>query len=660
MRNKFIIMIITVFAIVTVLLSLASCRNEMSPIHDKAGPIRITVTAEAEPEKATTITGSAPDIADLYWTYTATKMDDGLALGEQRAPVYAGRIPFSIDLSAGGWQIYTRGYRDEACREMVYSGFVTKTFTGADSVTITVTVCTIESQVSALNSSDTAKKTADIVLRPVVIDRDPTGLAVRHMKLVIANKNIASWSLSDNIWIDDADGATVPEEGIIYEAPIGTGKTISLIVTEEDGSLVAGEGWRKVSLAANCTYIVQGTVTAVPGESTVNISITGPGEPQTAKRTAIIRSVFDVIPSGAPNYAFLYAWADSDGNQLSFPFTTFVDGEWHAGPYSPEELGLQPLTATDGFGLNATEAWVGTSASSNNSASSNYNQKLRKARFATGLTETHKAALSGYTKLAEVTVPEGIVTLSDYTFHACPMLTDVVLPEGLTTIGKGVFKNCSALETLELPTTVTAIGEEIFSGCTKLKTVTLPEGISKFPNYAFQNCATLENIVIPSTVTSIGYYVFSGCSSLKSAVIPSGVTSMETCLFSGCSALTDVTIPNTVTSISNAVFQNCTSLTSVTIPASVRSCQTRAFAGCTALENVTLNNGITLLGSEMFSGCTSLKTITIPNSVTSVGNGIFSGCTALETVYVENYRGIIDFSNTGAPDSTQILFLGEY
>lgn len=660
MKKAFIGKIITVMATIAFLFSIVACRNETLSIHDKAGPVRLTLTAEPENDKALTITGSAPDPADLYWTYTATKMDDGLALGEQRSPVYVGRMPFSLDLSAGEWQIYTRGYRDEYCREMVYDGFGNKTLTGTDNMTITVSVHQSESRIVALNPADVPKKTADIVLLPVLIDLDPEGTAVRHMVLKVSNTPIASWSLVDNVWIDDADSGPIPAEGRLYETPIGKDRTVALIVTEEDESLVAGEGWRKVSLSANCTYVIQGTVTAVPGDIVLDLSVTGPGDLQASKRTAIVSDVFDVIPSGTPDYAFLYAWADCEGTQLDFPFTAFVEGEWHSAPYSPEELGLQPVTSESGFNLNTEEAWVGKSASSNNAATSNYNQKLRKARFAAGSSETHKAALSGYTQLTEATVAEGITTLADYTFNACPLLVSVTLPKGLATIGQGAFRDCASLETLDLPSTVTTLGASAFKGCSKMKSINLPEGITQIPAYAFEDCSALDGFTIPSTVTSIGYYAFNRCSALKTVKIPVGVTVIDTNTFSGCTSLKTLTIPDTVTSINSRAFQNCTSLASVTIPTSVRYCQSQSFMGCTALTNVTLNEGITLLGNEMFSGCTSLRTITIPNSVTNIGTDMFAGCTSLETIYVRNYRGLVDFSNAGVPEGTQILFYGEY
>lgn len=56
--------------------------------------------------------------------------------------------------------------------------------------------------------------------------------------------------------------------------------------------------------------------------------------------------------------------------------------------------------------------------------------------------------------LTSVTLPEGMLTISDYAFYGCSSLTSVTIPDSVTSIGISVFADCTALATLEFLGTV--------------------------------------------------------------------------------------------------------------------------------------------------------------------------------------------------------------
>ena len=85
----------------------------------------------------------------------------------------------------------------------------------------------------------------------------------------------------------------------------------------------------------------------------------------------------------------------------------------------------------------------------------------------------------------ELTVPDGVVSISSYAFAHCVNLTKITIPDGVKRICIGAFRHCIHLQS-----------------------ITIPEGVEHIGNQAFEQCYSLKDIVIPKTVTFIGKKVF--------------------------------------------------------------------------------------------------------------------------------------------------------
>ena len=267
-------------------------------------------------------------------------------------------------------------------------------------------------------------------------------------------------------------------------------------------------------------------------------------------------------------------------------------------------------------------------------------------------------------KITNITIKDGVTSISSYAFYECSKTTSIIIPNSLTNIGYYAFRGCTGLTSITIPDSVTSIGDDAFEGCSGLKTVYYTGNITKwcaihFGNYdsnptyytseLYINGTKIEgNLEIPDGITSIGTYAFENCTGLTNIKIPDSVTSIGQSAFYGCTGLTSVTIGNSVTSIGSQAFYGCTGLTSITIGNSVTSIGDYAFYGCTGLTSITIPNSVTSIGRYAFEGCSGLTSITIPNSVTSIGHYAFEGCSGLKTVY---YTGnitkwcAIDFEN---------------
>lgn len=70
--------------------------------------------------------------------------------------------------------------------------------------------------------------------------------------------------------------------------------------------------------------------------------------------------------------------------------------------------------------------------------------------------------------IASVTLPEGLLIISDYAFAGCIYLTHLVLPNSVISIGINSFANCTGLETAELGMGLTTVEASAFRGCHNL------------------------------------------------------------------------------------------------------------------------------------------------------------------------------------------------
>ena len=113
------------------------------------------------------------------------------------------------------------------------------------------------------------------------------------------------------------------------------------------------------------------------------------------------------------------------------------------------------------------------------------------------------------TLITEVTIPEGITEIKNYTFIGSSSLKQITLPNNLTHIGNETFRNCSALEQVSLPNSITSIGEKAFRNCSNLTQIILPSNITNIGLGAFQMSLALTSVYCEAiTPPTLGDYAF--------------------------------------------------------------------------------------------------------------------------------------------------------
>ena len=305
------------------------------------------------------------------------------------------------------------------------------------------------------------------------------------------------------------------------------------------------------------------------------------------------------------------------------------------------------------------------------------------------LNEMSEALYKDCTELEIMIIPEGTVSIGNYTFSGCTSLKTVVIPDSVISIGSCAFENCISLESIVIPDSVKSIGAWAFAGCTALENVVIPDSITELGGYnggVFRNCTSLKNVVIPEGVTVLPDATFYGCTSLERVTIPKSLQrivghdtfkecpSLTSVYYNGSAVdwmkfdyfspleygvdlycegelLTNLVIPDGVKTI-NRAFSGCTSIQRVVIPNSVESISNYAFRDCTSLESVNIPNSLMAIGAGMFRNCASLQSITIPESVMSLGDQAFAGCTSLERIIVPD--SVINIGAAAFKDCTSL------
>ena len=256
---------------------------------------------------------------------------------------------------------------------------------------------------------------------------------------------------------------------------------------------------------------------------------------------------------------------------------------------------------------------------------------------------------------------DGLLYCGDYLLSADKYQgTDCVVKPGTRLIASGAFSGCENLETVTIPDSVISISNYAFSGCEKLTTVNLPSTISKIEDNAFYGCSSLVTVNIPSNVTTIGNNVFENCSALEKVNISEKVQSIGEEVFKGCNSLKaiDVAKDNTYFCSVDGVLFNKSKTKLIRYPAkkegaysapdSVTFIGDYAFEDCDLLTAITIPNGVEIIGEACFCYCSNLETVILPDSVKFICDRAFICCVRLSSVTLPDnvYVGDAVFSET--------------
>ncbi len=274
---------------------------------------------------------------------------------------------------------------------------------------------------------------------------------------------------------------------------------------------------------------------------------------------------------------------------------------------------------------------------------------LVRASVADGTERLPSSAFANCKLLTDVTLPESVTVLGDFSFSNCIALSDITLPGNLETIGNSAFIGCTAIDSIVLPDSLKNLNYHAFSN-TAFSEITIPasvvkadnaftgsqlrkavfeDGIEAVPANTFLDCKKLTEVVMPDSIRTIGGHAFSGCSMLREIELPGALSSIGTYCFYR-SGIRSIDIPDSVTNIDTDAFRECKLLKEAKTGSGLVKMKDSVFSGCTVLEKVTLSGKLESVGNYSFSGCRKLKEIDYPNQSISKSVHSFDECYSLK------------------------------
>ncbi|MBR7133255.1 MAG: leucine-rich repeat protein [Clostridia bacterium] len=112
--------------------------------------------------------------------------------------------------------------------------------------------------------------------------------------------------------------------------------------------------------------------------------------------------------------------------------------------------------------------------------------------------------------LTDLTIPEKISKIKNYTFYNCSSLKDVTFGENVSEIGEYSFYQCTGINEVKLPDETNSIGVYAFYGCTNLSRLDTGNALALIDPYAFYNSGLID-VFIGGNVVYIDINAFDLC-----------------------------------------------------------------------------------------------------------------------------------------------------
>lgn len=254
------------------------------------------------------------------------------------------------------------------------------------------------------------------------------------------------------------------------------------------------------------------------------------------------------------------------------------------------------------------------------------------------------------TSVENVVFGPDVRIIPDRTFQYCSKIKEITLPDGLLTLGTAAFMDCSSLQKLIVGKALKNVGSlpffgsglqevyynatdanaSIFGGCNALTQIIIGPDVQSVPSIqqlpslrylsigksvkhilSIRSCEKLEEIFynVENLDKELYSTPFSELPSFKKVVFGPDVKVIPPYCFSGCEKLESFDFPKNITRIGESAFSNCLSIREFAPNEGLEDIGDRAFYNCTSLSEITLPGTITNLGSLAFDRCENLLSV---------------------------------------------------
>ena len=295
------------------------------------------------------------------------------------------------------------------------------------------------------------------------------------------------------------------------------------------------------------------------------------------------------------------------------------------------------------------------------------------------------------TTIEQITIDEGITSISSYAFYYCSSVSSLTIPDSVTKMGGNVVFGCSSLEEIHIGKLLASLSTSTFAYCTSLQRFTVAPENTAFSTDSAGALLINGTQLLAYPAGRIGEYT-----------IPDGTTLIYSNAFFYTTQMTTLNIPATVTEIQARAFRYVQNLNTVNYAGTEKQwaavtigdgneallnaelhCTEQEFvdsgecgndltwtldaAGLLTIsgtgdmfdygvldspwcfdakhvQTVVIESGATSIGTNALRGCTEIEQITLPDTLTRIGSYAMLGCTGLATidlpdsvVAIENY-----------------------
>lgn len=283
--------------------------------------------------------------------------------------------------------------------------------------------------------------------------------------------------------------------------------------------------------------------------------------------------------------------------------------------------------------------------------------------------------------LKELTIPENITNIKDFSFYGCTSIEKINIPNTVKNIADSTFAQCANVREITLDINVI---KDWFKGLSSIQSLTIEENVSNISLNAFCGCKGLKKIKWISKVKNleVGKDAFKGCVNLTNVDINSLVLwcnidfandlanpiSLSHTLSVDGSVINELSIPTEITRLKRYSFSGLTKISSVKIGGNLKSIETGAFKDCDGLQKVniydleswcnisfesesnplkyahklycnekeiqhlTIPKTVSDIKSYAFQGADGIISVTIPNTVSTISSLAFEGCNNIHDV----------------------------
>ena len=190
-------------------------------------------------------------------------------------------------------------------------------------------------------------------------------------------------------------------------------------------------------------------------------------------------------------------------------------------------------------------------------------------------TKDNKKLIMCYSKEKDIRIPEGMLSISNYSFRQATNAENVTLPDSLVSIGNGAFQFGNNYKKIHIGKNTSDISQVFkvlnYNGIVEIdsnnKYYTIKDNILYSKDEKTLVCALYRitgKLDIAKGVEKIKSWAFD-VQSMDEVIIQEGLKIIEDAAFSQCAQLKRIEIPSSVTTIGGGCFERCSSLESIEI-----------------------------------------------------------------------------------------------